>query len=263
MNIPLWFATLPVWLAFIVIVAIPTMVAMAGLVLIRRRLSLDHLIENNEVAGFKFAVLGVIYAVLLGFAVIVVWEKFRDAETAVLQEAGTTLTLARLADGLPAEEGKVLRDGLLKYLRIAISGDWPAMSHGKINRGGIRAVNDLYMEVLANHPTDLRGAALQTEMLAQLNLLTQARRSRIVLAEGVVPGVIWAAMFAGAFATVGFTFFFGATNLRAQVVMTGLLTGTVFMGLMAILLVNRPFTGEISVGPEPLQGVLEEYFGGR
>jgi hypothetical protein len=42
---------------------------------------------NNEVAGFKFAVVGVFYAVLLAFVVVAVWEDYRDTETAVRNEA--------------------------------------------------------------------------------------------------------------------------------------------------------------------------------
>jgi hypothetical protein len=67
---------------------------MFGPVLMRHRVGLERLTSNNEIAGFKFATVGVIYAVLLAFAVIVVWEKFRDAETAVLQEAGASATLS-------------------------------------------------------------------------------------------------------------------------------------------------------------------------
>ena len=53
----------------------------------------DKLAKNNEIAGFKFATVGVIYAVLLAFSVIVVWEKFSDAENAVAEEAGATAAL--------------------------------------------------------------------------------------------------------------------------------------------------------------------------
>ncbi|HEY7997005.1 MAG TPA: hypothetical protein VIE14_09040, partial [Steroidobacteraceae bacterium] len=76
-------ASLPLWLAAIFIVVLPTAGAMAGPVLIRRRISLERLTTNNEIAGFKFATVGVIYAVLLAFAVIVVWERFSSAEAAV------------------------------------------------------------------------------------------------------------------------------------------------------------------------------------
>jgi uncharacterized membrane protein YGL010W len=43
----------------------------------------------------------------------------------------------------------------------------------------------------------------------------------------------------GAVVTVGFTFFFGTINLRAQVLMTGLLAFTIFLDLEVIVTVNR------------------------
>ena len=91
----LWLAGLPLWIAAIFLVLLPTTAAMCGPVLIRRRIGLERLVSNNEIAGFKFATVGVIFAVLLAFAVIVVWEKFSDAETAVIQEAGAAATLYR------------------------------------------------------------------------------------------------------------------------------------------------------------------------
>ena len=71
----------------------------------RYRIGLERLTSNNEIAGFKFATVGVIYAVLLAFAVIVAWEKFSDAETAVIQEAGAS------ANSLPARCGAGARSG--------------------------------------------------------------------------------------------------------------------------------------------------------
>ena len=55
-----------------------------GLMLLTRLLyGVDRLSLNNEVAGFKFAVIGVFYAVLLAFVVVAVWENFRDTEGTV------------------------------------------------------------------------------------------------------------------------------------------------------------------------------------
>jgi len=81
-------AGLPLWLSGILVVGLPTVLAMVGPILVRRYVTLEELAENNEVAGFKFAVVGVLYAVLLAFAIIVVWEKFSNAENNVATEAG-------------------------------------------------------------------------------------------------------------------------------------------------------------------------------
>ncbi len=89
----LFLSGLPLWAAILLLVVLPTILAVLGTVLVRRCFSLDRLTINNEVAGFKFATVGVIYAVLVAFAVIVVWEKFSDAQAAVVQEGGATETL--------------------------------------------------------------------------------------------------------------------------------------------------------------------------
>ncbi len=91
---------LPVWLSGLILVGLPTLLAVGAQVLLRRNLGLERLRSNNEVAGFKFAAVGVLYAVLLAFAVIVVWEKFSDAESRVSEEAGAAATIYRLADGI-------------------------------------------------------------------------------------------------------------------------------------------------------------------
>ena len=113
----------------------------------RRRIGLERLANNNEIAGFKFATVGVIYAVLLAFAEIVVWEKFSDAETAVVQEAGASATLYRLAAG-PEPEAVATRAALGNYLRLAIDRDWPLMARKKESREVTQALDALYAVAL-------------------------------------------------------------------------------------------------------------------
>jgi hypothetical protein len=149
-------ANAPVWVSAIVMIVVPTLVAMAGPIVVRKYVSLERLSTNNEVAGFKFATVGVLYAVLLAFVVIVVWEKFSDAEADVSREAG------------------------------------------------------------------------------------------------------WLVLFGGAALTIGFTFFFGTVNLRAQAVMTGALAMLIFSGLLVIVTIDHPFTGAVKVTPEALLEVIHD-----
>jgi Protein of unknown function (DUF4239) len=196
----------PLWIAAALVILI-TVASMFGPVLIRRRLGLEWLRTNNEVAGFKFATVGVIYAVLLGFAVITVWDKFSEAETTVSQEAGAAATIFRLANGIGPEASASLRAGMAAYLRTAITEDWPAMQFGRGSADATRALGEAYAALLRYQPADFKGAALMTELLHQLDLVTQARRSRVVVSAGIVPGIVWVVLFGGAFITIGFTFY--------------------------------------------------------
>ncbi len=77
-----FFVSLPLWQLIALIVVLPTAIAMVAQTPIHRWVGVERLVQNNEIAGFKFATVGVIYAVLLAFTVIVVWEKFSAAENA-------------------------------------------------------------------------------------------------------------------------------------------------------------------------------------
>ena len=56
----LYLTTFPLWLSGLILVIAPTLIAMAGPILIRQRVKLEQLSNNNEVAGFKFATVGVL-----------------------------------------------------------------------------------------------------------------------------------------------------------------------------------------------------------
>jgi hypothetical protein len=259
----LFLASLPLWLSALLLVGVTTALAMLGPILVRRTVSLERLTTNNEVAGFKFAVLGVIYAVMMGFAVIVVWERFHTAEEAVTQEAGAMAALFRLSNGIEPEARTEIRGRIASYARTAIEEDWPAMSRASLSPAATVALSDLYVAVMAVPPASPRDIAVMAEMFHQLDSLTQSRRQRLTLASGILPPVLWLALTSGAVTTLGFTFFFGTTSLRAQTLMTGLLALTIFIGLFVVVVIDHPFTGPISVGTEPLEYVLRDLGGVR
>jgi hypothetical protein len=253
-------SNLPLWLSIVLIVVLPTAIAMALQVLIRHRLGLEKLAKNNEIAGFKFATVGVIYAVLLAFAVIVVWEKFNEAQNVVAEEAGATAALFRYAAG-DEPEAIALRKALVDYLKTTIDKEWPAMSHEAESHETTQALNRLYSTALALNQSPTRNTADMSEVFRQIDNVTAARRARLHLSTGLVPGVIWMVLFLGAGLTVGFTLFFGSENLIAQVAMTGVLSLLVTMGLVVILSIDHPFTGPVYIHPDALESVLTEFGG--
>jgi hypothetical protein len=219
---------------------------------------LERLATNNEVAGFKFAAVAVLYAVLLAFAVIVVWERFSEAETNVAKEAGAAATIYRLSQGMSEEQGVALRSALTNYLKVTISDDWPAMERGHESRSAQQALDVIYKGLLTSGDRDdPRTATVVSHVLHQLDTITEMRRARLAAAEGLVPGVIWPVLFGGAFVTIAYTFFFGAESLRAQALMTGMLAAVIFAGLLTAIVIDRPFVGVVKVHPDPIAEVSD------
>jgi len=253
--------TLPLWLSALLLVALPTGIAMVGPFVVRRHVRLERLRSNNEVAGFKFATVGVLYAVLLAFAIIVVWEKFNVAENDVAREAGAATTIYRLTDGMTAERRTALRGAMTTYLSAAIKKDWPAMERGAVDPDVTTALSNIYTTLLNGHANAGTDTVLMAEILRQLDEISTARRARFVTADGNVPDILWFVLFGGAVVTVGFTFFFGTPNIHAQALMTGALAALVFSALLTVIVIDHPFAGSVRVEPEALLHVLEDFAG--
>jgi Protein of unknown function (DUF4239) len=255
-------ATQSIWITVTILVVSTTLVAALGPLLVRRFVVLDKLASNNEVAGFKFATVGVLYAVLLAFAIIVVWEKFSNTESIVVQEAGAAETIFRLSFGIDDPAGAEFRSVLSSYLAAAVAVDWPAMDRGTLGnqtRPTRQALDNTYSGLLRIIGTQQVAAPLIAEIMRQLDVITQARRARLIASEGTVPGVIWTLLFGGAFLTIAFALFFGTPSLSAQSVMMGLLSALIFSELLAIVVIDRPFSGAVKVEPRSLTNVLDLY----
>jgi len=232
-----------------------------GPVIVRRYVEVSQLRTNNEVAGFKFGTVGVLYAVLLAFAVVVVWEKFNQAESEVAKEAGAAATVFRLTQGVDPERGAAIREATTDYLTSAIASDWPAMESGTQSPATTEALNEIYQAVLKFQSLGTDERLVLAEILRHVDRMSEARRERRVMADGVVPAIIWVVLFGGAFLTIGFTFFFGSENLRAQSVMTGALSVLIFAGLLTVVVIDHPFAGTVKVGPEALAAVVKDFAG--
>jgi hypothetical protein len=250
-------SSLPIGQLILLVVVMPTLVAMAAQLLIRKWAGVDKLARNNEIAGFKFATVGVIYAVLLAFTVIAVWEKFSEAQTAVADEAGAISALDHFAGG-DRPEAVALRTALVSYLNAAINDEWPIMAREGESPATEHALGSLYQAAIALGRSESSDTADMSEVFRQVDEVTADRRVRLHLATGLVPNVIWIALFMGALLTVGFTLFFGSENPIAQVSMTGVLSVLVTTGLVVILSIDHPFTGPVYIHPEPLVSVLAE-----
>ncbi len=249
----------PLWVSGLILVGLTTLVSMCGPPFVRRYIGLDRLASNNEVAGFKFATVGVLYAVFLAFAIILVWEKYSDADSTVTREAGSAAAIYHLSQGVPGPSGVALRAALTNYLTRVVSEEWPAMNKGHESKPTHQALAMLYAALIAADHNDARATALMSELYAQLDALTQARRARLLAAEGTVPGIVWVMLFGGAALTIAFALFFGAKNLRSQSIMMGLLSLLIFGELLIVVAIDCPFTGTVKVGPEALQEVLADH----
>jgi len=206
---------LPLWALILGVIVIPTSAAIGFQVFIRRSVGVERLSLNNEVAGFIFAIIGVVYAVLLAFVVIAVWDKFSEGQTAVAKESAAAAALFYYSEGAEPEAAK-LHESLIHYLKLAIENDWPAMGAKSEDSETTAALGALYRAAMSLNRTGTRSIPDMSEVFTQSDNLTLARRVRLHLSTGLVPEIIWITLFAGAGFTVCFALFFGSPSALAH-----------------------------------------------
>ena len=111
----------------------------------------DRLKLNNEVAGFKFAVVGVFYAVMLAFVVIAVWEDYSDTEDAVRNEAKAAVDLYRVALAIP-DQGEDIKTAVKRYVKEVRANAWDTMAVGERSMEVAKELRTLNEGVLALDP---------------------------------------------------------------------------------------------------------------
>ena len=245
------------WLATLLILGGAIAVSVTGLVIVRRTVMLERLRRNNEVAGFIYAVVGVIYAVILAFVVVVVWEQFSDARQAVREEAGEIGDLYRDASLLPDSTRLALQKGLAHYAHTIVHDEWLMMAEGEESRTTSSALRILWHHVQSFRPNGDYEQTLFATMIDRLDRMSVDRRLRLLSSEDAVPSLMWVLLIGGGAITVGFAFFFGTESLGAHNLMVGSLAGMVAMALLLIAALDHPFAGIIQVDPDPFMHLME------
>src|SRR3712207_2011002 len=108
----------------VLVVGAAVALAVAGLLVARRFLPVAMLQGHNDVAGFIYAVLGVIYAVLLPFVLVVVWEEFGAAERGAMAEAQSLEALRQDVQPFADPTRQQVIAAVERYARTLIDDEW-------------------------------------------------------------------------------------------------------------------------------------------
>lgn len=107
------------------VVIITVGLAVLGLVLSRRVLPQQRLKRSGGVAGHVFDLAGVLYAVLVAFVVVVVWEQLNQAERGTEAEAAAISDLLRDSAGLPVAGRAEIQRSLIDYTNDVVDDEFP------------------------------------------------------------------------------------------------------------------------------------------
>lgn len=240
-----------------IIIALSVTVAVCGVCLIRWRIHYSVLKEDHDVAGFVYSMVGVVYAVLLGFITVVVWQQYRDAQGYVQQEAVRVSNLLRDAQVFPTPLRIELREKLIAYGRAVVDDEWSTMARRQPSHLAQAAYEGIWVTLYQIQPGTERERAFYRESITRLNELSGIRRSRLLSSESRIPSLLWMLLIGGAMISIAFTFMFGTRNLWSHALAAGSLAGLIGFVLYLIFALSSPFSGSLCISTDPLTRVLE------
>lgn len=229
-----------------------------GLFVVRRNVALATLERHNDVAGFIIAVVGVLYAVILGFVVVIVWEQYDHAQSNAHSESVTIENLYNDASAFGAKAQPIHRD-LLAYGDSVIHQEFPAMRDHQTGYQPTDALLDrVWNDLQELHTTGPDESSFYSASITALNQLEQERNNRLDDASRQLPFAVWAVLLLGAVITVGFTFFFGVSHVAAHAMMVAALSAIIGIALFLAVSLDLPYSGDLGIKPTTLEHTIVE-----
>ena len=251
-----WFEDIPLIPAALLVIGGFVLLSLLFARIVRALVPNDLLREHNELAGFIFAVIGVIYAVVLGFVAVGVWERYVVAEDRTYDEASSITAVYRDAGSF--SNGVLLRRDVRSYVRYSVEVGWPAMEQGK-DLPDTMSAEHLSRDVHQTPVHDMRESEVFAHMLEQSSEALRNRDARVTEDASGLNAVMWTVVFIGGFLTVAFSYLFGFARSVMQTIMIGTLALLIGLVLFLTMSLDYPFRGAIHVGPDAFERALATF----
>lgn len=239
---------LKLWQLTIVVLGISIGVGLGFSIGIRKIFRLNPTSQQADLAIDLMQVTSTYIGILLAFAGVLAWQDFRDAATAVENEAGVASLLYR---DLAAYGPEMIpaRNDLKGYVQSVIVDGWPLLRAGKRSPAAETKLLTVFDDVAAVTPTNEREAAIYGEAFSQLNQLVSMRRQRLAASRAEIPPVLWIVAVIGSILTIAYASAFVSSRYALLMISgTSLTIGLLFLFLLSV---EYPFRNRNGVSAEP------------
>lgn len=211
----------------------------------------------------KDALVGVangMFALTVAFSAAGIYNDTLQARAAVQREAHALQNVLALADGLPTEVGTVVRNDIREYVRLAVEVDWPAMAgtpeiddprFNSSDRLLVNLINEIAVEQAKPGARPVIGT-----LLNQVFEVRTARLARITLSRSGISNAQWVTLSIMALCGLISIALVHNHTRNAQFIAMNFYALIASAAFFLLLAHDRPFTGDVSISPAPLQRLV-------
>ena len=235
----------------LVVVAVPA-VAIAAMLLVRRKAPDGSYFHDGDRAAGVFGVLATGFAVLLGFVVFLAFASYDAARSGAEQEALIVSQQVETAQLFPAPANRQLTGELVCYARSVAGVQWDRMEAGTLGEELNPWASAMFRTLQTVEPRTPTEQSAYDTWLSQRQAREAARSDRIHGAVGVIPTPLWVVLFFTSALIFLYMLFFADSGERAvvQALMMGTVTAVITSMLLLLTLLDHPFH-EASEGYAP------------
>ncbi len=242
-------------LAIILILCAVTL-SVVGLWIVRRFVPPQLLKMHNKLADSIFQALAMAYTVLLAFVVVVSWQNFDKAKSHTETEANCLIDLYRGSAAFSQPFKDKMCTLVKDYARVGVGEEWKMLARGRESINASTTLRKIWALYEDYEPKTEKEKLFFAESIRKLDDLREARRLRILDSRTGIHPALWFILIAGGIATIGFTFLFGSDSFKTHAVMASILASVIALILLTILSFSYPFTGDVIIGPETFQQII-------
>lgn len=252
-------AHMPTAVLGVLIVLLAVLLAVMGVVLMERRVPADT--RKSRTTGLQqiSAGLGATFSVIVGFSAFLVLNKYHAAQQTVQSEAGDVEEVYRLAQSLPGAKQEQIQGLATSYARVVVGEEWLLMRQGKWSPRADDLADELRGSIQEGYKngTDVEREFFSEELSAMEDL-EEDRDARVIAVRTGLPAILWVALVALGVSIIGLSYLVGMESHRLHLLTVGTLAAGIALVLFTIAVLDRPFSTDFGVGPQPFELVLHE-----
>lgn len=231
------------WLGIGIVLA-ANAVAVAVMLVVRRRAPAGGYYHDTQQAGWVYSVAGTSFAVILAFVFLLAYQSFDRARTSASTEAEATTALFQTAQVFPAGERDALQGQLICYARAVIAFEWPAMADGHASplvQGWVLGFDRTFAR--APSSDDEKVGAAYGAWFGSMQQRQDGRQGRIDEAQPFIPPLVWVFLWSGGLLVICFVWLFADRSERAfaQAALPVGVATVVAAGLVLVAFFDAPY----------------------